>query len=52
MAEVTLIKAINEALAAEMARDPSVCILGEDVGVDGGVFGRRRGSPGDSGRSV
>jgi 2-oxoisovalerate dehydrogenase E1 component beta subunit len=35
---VTLIKAINDALATEMARDPSVCVLGEDVGRDGGVF--------------
>ncbi|HEX7522712.1 MAG TPA: alpha-ketoacid dehydrogenase subunit beta, partial [Candidatus Deferrimicrobium sp.] len=38
MAEVTLIKAVNDALATEMARDPSVCVLGEDVGRDGGVF--------------
>lgn len=38
MAEVTLIKAINDALATEMARDPSVCLLGEDIGRDGGVF--------------
>ena len=26
------------ALAHEMARDPSVVVLGEDVGVNGGVF--------------
>ena len=38
MGEVTLIKAINDALATEMARDASVCVLGEDVGRDGGVF--------------
>jgi 2-oxoisovalerate dehydrogenase E1 component beta subunit len=38
MGEVTLIKAINDALATEMARDPSVCVLGEDIGRDGGVF--------------
>ena len=38
MAEVTLIKAINDALATEMARDPSVCVLGEDIGRGGGVF--------------
>ena len=38
MAEATLIKAVNDALATEMARDPSVCVLGEDVGRDGGVF--------------
>ncbi|HAM32314.1 MAG: 2-oxoisovalerate dehydrogenase [Deltaproteobacteria bacterium RBG_16_66_15] len=38
MPEVTLIKAVNDALATEMARDPSVCVLGEDVGREGGVF--------------
>lgn len=32
-------EAINEALREEMARDPSVFIMGEDVGVMGGVFG-------------
>ncbi|HPR64111.1 MAG TPA: alpha-ketoacid dehydrogenase subunit beta [Thermoanaerobaculia bacterium] len=36
--KVTLIQAITRALADEMRRDPSVLILGEDVGVDGGVF--------------
>ncbi len=38
MAQVTLVEAINLALKHEMARDPSVVILGQDVGVDGGVF--------------
>ena len=38
MAIKTLIEAINVALAEEMARDPSVIVLGEDVGVHGGVF--------------
>ena len=38
MAAITLIEAINLALAHEMARDPEVVVLGEDVGVDGGVF--------------
>ncbi|MCS7087625.1 MAG: alpha-ketoacid dehydrogenase subunit beta [Thermoflexales bacterium] len=32
-------EAINEALREEMARDPSVFVMGEDVGVMGGVFG-------------
>ena len=36
---LTYSEAINEALREEMARDPSVFILGEDVGVMGGVFG-------------
>lgn len=38
MAEITLVEAINLALASEMQRDPSVIVFGEDVGVDGGVF--------------
>lgn len=32
-------EAINDALREEMARDPNVFIIGEDVGVMGGVFG-------------
>ncbi len=38
MAVKTLIEAVNEALREEMERDPSVIVLGEDVGVHGGVF--------------
>jgi 2-oxoisovalerate dehydrogenase E1 component beta subunit len=38
MAQKTLIEAVNEALHEEMERDPSVIVLGEDVGVHGGVF--------------
>jgi 2-oxoisovalerate dehydrogenase E1 component beta subunit len=38
MAQVTLIEAINLALKHEMGHDPSVVVLGQDVGVDGGVF--------------
>ena len=38
MAQITLVEAINLALAREMERDESVVVLGEDVGVDGGVF--------------
>lgn len=38
MAEVNLIEAVNLALAWEMAHDESVVVLGEDVGVNGGVF--------------
>lgn len=38
MATKTVIEAIREAMAEEMRRDPRVIILGEDVGVDGGVF--------------
>ncbi|MBI3041387.1 MAG: alpha-ketoacid dehydrogenase subunit beta [Betaproteobacteria bacterium] len=38
MAQITLVEAINLALKGEMERDPGVVVLGEDVGVDGGVF--------------
>lgn len=38
MAAITMIEAINLALAHEMSRDPEVVVLGEDVGADGGVF--------------
>src|SRR5262245_7036776 len=38
MAKVTMIEAITLAHAWEMEHDPSVVVLGEDVGVNGGVF--------------
>jgi 2-oxoisovalerate dehydrogenase E1 component beta subunit len=38
MAKVTMLEAINRAHAWEMTRDPSFVVLGEDVGVNGGVF--------------
>ena len=38
MAKVSLIEAVTMALAHEMRNDESVVILGEDVGVNGGVF--------------
>src|SRR5215475_13236642 len=38
MPQLNLVKAINQALHQEMARDPSVICLGEDVGCNGGVF--------------
>ncbi len=38
MSELTLVDAINRALAYEMAQDPDVLLLGEDIGVNGGVF--------------
>ncbi len=37
-APITLIEAITRALAWELEHDPSVLVLGEDVGVNGGVF--------------
>ncbi|MGI9304668.1 MAG: alpha-ketoacid dehydrogenase subunit beta [Gammaproteobacteria bacterium] len=38
MPEVTLVEAVNMALAHEMAADENVMVLGEDVGINGGVF--------------
>jgi pyruvate dehydrogenase E1 component beta subunit len=38
MAKMTMVQAINMALRQEMEKDDSVVVLGEDVGVDGGVF--------------
>ena len=35
---IALIEAITQALAYELRNDPSVVVLGEDVGVNGGVF--------------
>ena len=37
-APITLIEAITQALAYEMRADERVLVLGEDVGVNGGVF--------------
>ncbi len=38
MPQITLIEAVTQALAYEIRNDPSVIVLGEDVGVNGGVF--------------
>lgn len=38
MANITLVQAINLALVQEMEKDDRVLILGEDVGLNGGVF--------------
>ena len=38
MPELTLIEAINLALARAMQEDANVVVLGEDVGINGGVF--------------
>jgi 2-oxoisovalerate dehydrogenase E1 component beta subunit len=38
MRELSVIEAVREALGDEMARDERVLVLGEDVGVLGGVF--------------
>ena len=38
MAKLNMVRALNLALLEEMEGDPDVLIIGEDVGVDGGVF--------------
>lgn len=35
---ITLVEAVTQALAYELAEDPNVVVMGEDVGVNGGVF--------------
>lgn len=38
MLKLNMVQAINLGLEQEMAKDDSVVLLGEDIGVDGGVF--------------
>ena len=38
MTEITMVQAVNDALREEMERDGDVVVLGEDVGINGGVF--------------
>ena len=40
---ITMAEAVNEALAEEMIRDPKVFLIGEDIGVYGGIFGATKG---------
>jgi 2-oxoisovalerate dehydrogenase E1 component len=41
--EATFVEAINEALRQTMEADEAVFVIGEDVGVIGGIFGATRG---------
>src|SRR3989304_1657509 len=43
MAKITMREAISQALTEEMDRDPSVFILGEEVGVWGGSYAVTKG---------
>lgn len=43
MPTITYLEGIHQALAEEMRRDPSVFLLGEDIGVFGGAFKVTRG---------
>lgn len=38
MSELSLVQAVNAALRRAMSEDANVLVLGEDVGIDGGVF--------------
>ncbi|MFQ5588225.1 MAG: alpha-ketoacid dehydrogenase subunit beta [Nitrospiria bacterium] len=38
MNQLSLVQAVNQALHEEMARTPDMVLLGEDIGLDGGVF--------------
>src|SRR2546429_1408304 len=40
---LTTARAISEGIAQEMERDPSVVVLGEDIGAYGGIFGSTTG---------
>jgi len=41
--EISFVEAIREAIDQEMGRDPSVFVIGEDVGKIGGIFACTRG---------
>lgn len=43
MTEITMVEAIRQAMDEEMARDDRVFVIGEDVGVRGGVFRATQG---------
>lgn len=43
MREITYLEAVREAMVQEMRRDPSVFLIGEDIGVYGGAFGVSKG---------
>ena len=49
MAEVTMVKALNQALRDSLAEDPRMLVLGEDVGKLGGVFRVTDGLQGEFG---
>ena len=38
MPELTMVESIRQALDLEMKRDDKIVLLGEDIGINGGVF--------------
>ncbi len=43
MPQLTMVEALNRALDYKMASDDRICLMGEDIGVNGGVFRVTRG---------
>ncbi|MCS6845104.1 MAG: alpha-ketoacid dehydrogenase subunit beta [Caldilineales bacterium] len=43
MREITYVEAVREALSQKMSQDPTVFLIGEDLGVYGGAFGATAG---------
>ncbi len=43
MREITFVQAINEALREEMRKNPDIILMGQDVGIAGGVRGVTKG---------
>lgn len=43
MPAITLVEAVAQAMAYEMKQDPNVVALGEDIGINGGVFRATQG---------
>ncbi len=43
MPELTFVEALRAAMEAEMRRDPSLMLIGEDIGRYGGIFGATKG---------
>lgn len=51
MANLTLVQAVRDALLTEMTLDPRVVLMGEDVGLNGGVFRATEGLQKNSGKN-
>lgn len=49
--QLTVSRAISEAIALEMRADPNVFVMGEDIGTYGGIFGATAGLLGEFGEA-
>jgi pyruvate dehydrogenase E1 component beta subunit len=49
MPQMTMVEALNRALDEAMEHDPDVCLIGQDIGVNGGVFRVTKGLQGKYG---